>query len=333
MVESLVRARTLQGFGELVANLGGDARDILQRAGLDPAVLERSDEWISFRSVLVAYESAAIATNCRNFGIQLSERRDLSYLGPLVLIFKYSRDLEHGLSSCVKYISVHNTGYLPVLDVRGRTASWQFRMDDKLRANANQWIEETMLTAIKFVRIFLGEKYVPKAVHCRHAAIDGTDYASTFGTDILFREPFDGLVLDRKDLRSPNPINDQEVYQFLLGYLDSRVLRAGKDLPGAVRSLLRKLIPTGKFSVDVVADQLGMHRRTLQRRLQSAGVSYADLLDDSRAEMAREFLSTSNLPMVNLAYMLGYADQSAFNHAFRRWYGMTPRRWCERHLD
>jgi AraC-like DNA-binding protein len=46
--------------------------------------------------------------------------------------------------------------------------------------------------------------------------------------------------------------------------------------------------------------------------------------------MAQEYLATSKLPMGNLAQLLGYADQSAFNHAFRRWHGMTPRQWCER---
>ena len=105
------------------------------------------------------------------------------------------------------------------------------------------------------------------------------------------------------------------------------MLRSDEDLSAAVRSLLRKLIPTGKFSVDVLADQLGIHRRTLQRRLKLDGLTYAELLDESRSKMAQDYLSTRNLPMGNLAYMLGYADQSAFNHAFRRWYGMTPRQW------
>ncbi len=136
-----------------------------------------------------------------------------------------------------------------------------------------------------------------------------------------------GSFSSRKDLKSRNPIDDQQVYGFLLEYLDSRVLDADEDLAAAVRSLLIKLIPTGKFSVDVLADQLGMHRRTLQRRLKLEGLTYAELLDESRSKMARDYLSTRNLPMGNLAYMLGYADQSAFNHAFRRWYGMTPRQW------
>jgi AraC-like DNA-binding protein len=317
----------MQGFGDLVVRLGADPKEILKRAGLDAGVLNRPDEWISFRSVVVAYELAAAATSCGDFGIRLSEHRDLSFLGPIILIFKYSRDLEHGLSSCMNYMRAHNTGYTPVLEVGRDTASWQLQIDDRLRAHANQWIEESLLTAIKVPRVFLGEKYLPKAVYCRHAKVDGTDYERYFGSAIRFRAPFDGIILDRKDLKSPNPIDDQQVHGFLLEYLDSRVLRADEDLSAAVQSLLRKLIPTGKFSVDVVADQLGMHRRTLQRRLSVAGLTYAELLDESRASMARDHLSTRNLPMGNLAYLLGYADQSAFNHAFRRWHGMTPRQW------
>ena len=320
----------MQGFDALVADLGGQPEALLRRAGLDLNVLNRSDDWIPFRSVLIAYESAALATHCKNFGIQLSGRRDLSFLGPLVLIFKYSSNLEQGLPSCTKYMGAHSTGYTPVLEVKGSTASYQLRMDARLRTNADQWIEESLLTAIKFVRIILGESYTPKAVYCQHAKMEGTDYEHFFGTAIKFRAPFDGIILNREDLRSPNPIDDQQVHRVLLEYLDSRVLRADENLSAAVRALLLKLIPTGKFSVNVLADQLCVHRRTLQRRLKDAGLTYAELLDECRAEMAQEYLATSKLPMGNLAQLLGYADQSAFNHAFRRWHGMTPRQWCER---
>ncbi|MBT8079285.1 MAG: AraC family transcriptional regulator [Gammaproteobacteria bacterium] len=326
-MQHFVRARTLQGFGELVRKLDADPAHILTRAGLDPDVLSRSDDWIPFRSVLVAYQTAAIVTGCESLGIQLSNQRDLGFLGPLVLIFKYSDDLESGLLSITRYLSVHTTGFTPVLQSDASNVSWRIVMPDAYRAHADQWMEESLLTAIKLLRVFLGETYVPMAVAIRHGANAGTEYHRHFGTQIDFLAPFDGLVIARDDLNVRNPVGDREVFQFLMGYLDSRVLRANEDLHGAIRSLLRKLIPTGKFSIGVVADQIGVHQRTLQRRLSAAGLTYAELLDESRAELAREFLTTSNLPMVNLAYMLGYADQSAFNHAFKRWYGTTPRAW------
>jgi AraC-like DNA-binding protein len=68
----------------------------------------------------------------------------------------------------------------------------------------------------------------------------------------------------------------------------------------------------------------------LQRRLAEAGVRYADLLDSCRADMALEYLEGSSMPIINLAHMLGYSDQSAFNHAFRRWHGVSPTAWTER---
>ena len=332
-MEPLVRARTLQGFGALITDLGGQPETILRRVGLDLDVLNRVDKWISFQSVLLAYESAAVATRCGDFGIQFSGRRDLSFMGPLVLIFKYSSNLEQGLTSSIKYMNAHNTGYTPVLEVKGATAVWRMSMDDRLRAHADQWIEESLLTAIKFVRILLGERYLPRAVHCQHAKNAGTDYEKHFGMEIKFKSPFDGIVLNREDLKSRNPIDDQQVHRFLLEYIDSRVLHADEDIGAAIRGLLLKLIPTGMFSINVLADQLYMHRRTLQRRLKFAGLTYAELLDECRAKMARDYLLTSNLPLGNLAYMLGYADQSAFNHAFRRWYGMTPSKWCEENLE
>jgi len=328
-MEFSVRARTLQGFGDLLTDLGGSLDTVLSRAGLDPNVLSRLESWISFRSVLIAYETAAKVTNSQTFGIQLSCRRDLSFMGPLVLIFKYSTTLEHGLSSCTQYMRAHNTGYTPILETKGATASYQLRMDARLRDHADQWIEESLLTAIRLVRVILGEGYIPKAVYCQHKKNPGTDYEHFFGTTIKFGAPFDGIILNREDLKAPNPIDDQQVHGLLLEYLDSRVLQADKDIATAVRALLEKLIPTGKFSVDVIADQLCVHRRTLQRRLKADGLTYAEVLDDCRAEMARKYLSTSNLPMGNLAQLLGYSDQSAFNHAFRRWYDMTPKQWVE----
>ena len=323
----------MQGFGDLVAELGGDPAAILARAGLDADVMTRSDEWVSFRSVVIAYETAAAATACGDFGIQLAGNRDLSFLGPMVLIFKYSKSLELGLSSCAEYVRAHNTGYVPVLDVGPETASWQIKMDERLRAHADQWMEESLMTAINLTRVFLGVTYLPQSVCFRHDRIEGTDYNKVFGNTLNFRAPFDGIILNRSDLKSPNPVDDQDVYRFLMEYLDARVLNAGEDLSAAARSLLFKLIPTGKFSVDVLADQFGMHRRTFQRRLGDSGVSYAGLLDECRTTMARKYLLSSNLPMSNLAQMLGYADQSAFNHAFRRWFKMTPSQWCELPLE
>ena len=87
-MEPLVRARTLFGFTETVDALGADSRQVLTNAGLDVNVVANPKSWISFRKVLSAYEIAAKSTGQSSFGRQLSGQRDVSFLGPRILICK-----------------------------------------------------------------------------------------------------------------------------------------------------------------------------------------------------------------------------------------------------
>jgi AraC-like DNA-binding protein len=164
-----------------------------------------------------------------------------------------------------------------------------------------------------------------------HSPIGRPDqYRRYLGVNPEFGAQEDAIVLDADSLGVANARTDHDMIRFLKDYLDARVPTHDSDITATVRSLLEDLIPTGNYSIDVVADQLNIHRRTLQRRLAGAGVRYADLLDSCRAKMATEYLRERNLSIVNLAHMLGYSDQSAFNHAFRRWHGVSPTVWSAR---
>jgi AraC-like DNA-binding protein len=81
-----------------------------------------------------------------------------------------------------------------------------------------------------------------------------------------------------------------------------------------------------------VARQLAMSGRTLQRRLAAEGVSYQQLLDDTRKEAAGRLLIESTLAIAEVAYLVGYSEPAPFHRAFRRWYGVTPEAFRNRQL-
>jgi AraC-like DNA-binding protein len=87
------------------------------------------------------------------------------------------------------------------------------------------------------------------------------------------------------------------------------------------------LIPMGQANIEVVSEHLTMHPRTLQRRLKDSGWSFSRVLEEQRRAMAERLLKDGNLPLSHVASYLGYAEQSAFNHAFERWHGVSPTRW------
>jgi AraC-like DNA-binding protein len=73
-----------------------------------------------------------------------------------------------------------------------------------------------------------------------------------------------------------------------------------------------------------VASHLATSTRTLSRSLQEVSTSYQNILDEVRKEMAIEYLNTSNLPIEEIAALIGYNDPSNFRKAFKRWTGNPP---------
>ncbi len=97
-----------------------------------------------------------------------------------------------------------------------------------------------------------------------------------------------------------------------------------KDLAFEVRELITALLPSGQPMIDDVARELGMSSRTLRRRLADQGFIYKEIIEDVRHKQALRYLSDKRINLKQVAYLLGYSDQAAFNHAFRRWTGSSP---------
>lgn len=324
-----VRARTLEGFAPLVCELGGDADQILKRVGICSDATARPLEWISFPAVLRAYELASVDTRCHTFGLRLGAMRQLSFLGPLQLIVSYSQNLRSGFEAFCRFVSVQNTGYQPHLDLGPEEATFQVVLTSQLRHWGHQWVEESLITALRLLRGCLGAGYVPRRISLRHAALsDRATYERYFGTEVCVQAPVDGVTIDRRDLEILNARQDDQVLSVLTDYLRADAMPSKTDVNAAVKSALRRLLGTGEISIEAIADDMGMHKRTLQRRLQDTGTTFADLLDEVRADVAKHYVATGQLPLANVALLLGFNDQSAFNHAFRRWFNRSPTEWA-----
>jgi AraC-like DNA-binding protein len=98
-------------------------------------------------------------------------------------------------------------------------------------------------------------------------------------------------------------------------------------LERALRVRLRDALAQGRADAPRMAVLLGVSERTLQRRLTELGRSFSDVVEDFRREEAARLLATPGLHLVEVAGRLGYAEQTSFTRAFRRWTGTTPGAW------
>ena len=92
-------------------------------------------------------------------------------------------------------------------------------------------------------------------------------------------------------------------------------------------TVVQRLLVTGYPKLERVAGEVGITRRTLQRRLATAGTSYSNLVNETRYELAAELLEDHNVPISSIAKAVGFANHSGFSRAFHRWTGITPRQY------
>ena len=101
---------------------------------------------------------------------------------------------------------------------------------------------------------------------------------------------------------------------------------------GSVKAAITRDLPTNRVSLASVARALSMSTRTLHRRLEEHGRSFRDVISEVRRARAEAYLRTPAISLAEVAFLLGYSEQSTFQHAFKRWVGVTPGDFRTRHL-
>ncbi|WP_150781906.1 AraC family transcriptional regulator [Pseudomonas fluorescens] len=159
----------------------------------------------------------------------------------------------------------------------------------------------------------------------RPSPSDRSPYERFFECEVVFEAESDSVVLPWKVLNRTLPTANAEFAQFFDDILVSELTRlSGSDLVMRCRRFLLENMSRGEPSEDRLAEAMAMSRRSLQRKLAERGVSYRILLDRLRHDLAKRYLITPSTSLTEIAFLLGFSEQSAFARAFKRWQGISP---------
>jgi len=160
-----------------------------------------------------------------------------------------------------------------------------------------------------------------------HSAPDYADeYEPILRCPVRFDAPWDGIAGGDDGLDDPLPNADPVLAALLEDHAveQLRKIPPVSNFPDRVRERLAAVLPEGDVSPERIARSLGVSSRTMRRRLGEGGVSYQQLLDDVRCDLAKRALARPEMSIGEIALLLGFSDASAFNKAFRRWTGKRP---------
>lgn len=324
---TLIRGTALTGFKELVSERGGDPIPLLRSAGIPPQAVGEFGAFVDYVGLLVAVESAAVATATGDFGRRLALRQGIEILGAIGAAARSAPTVGRALATVEQYLRAFSPSSAVLLSELHDPAFsfFEFRiLLDRLPPHA-QTIELVLGVMLRVFRLLLGQQYAPVSVSLPHGALTSRrEYVAYFGAATHFGEPAAGFTVRSADLARPLS-KDRATHEALVGYLEGIAPRVRGGVVVPVSQLIRRLLPTGTLDLAMVADQLNVHPRTLQRRLAAEGTTFATLVDDVRRGMAEHYLRDTDIPLAHLTNELGYVEQSALSRASRRWFGVGPR--------
>lgn len=153
------------------------------------------------------------------------------------------------------------------------------------------------------------------------------EYQRIFQCRLEFDAPCFSLSINNSELDRPLPQADPELRQMMEGKAARRAAELGLEADPFIAQLRRSLaaqLTQQLPDMDSAAAALNISARTLQRRLGERQTHFKGVLDDTRRDLAIGYVRDLQLSLVEVAFLLGFSEQSAFNRAFRRWTGMTP---------
>jgi AraC-like DNA-binding protein len=171
-------------------------------------------------------------------------------------------------------------------------------------------------------------RFQPQAIFFRHHAPRSTVFHERhFNCPVHFGSDMDALLVSHALLKESNRLGDRSISMFFDTHLEEELSKYddSASLEHRVRIQISQALSQGVPRISDVAGFLGMSGRTLQRRLSDRGYAFQTLVDDSRRELAERLLEETEYPLAEIAFLTGFSEQSAFNRAFKRWAGQTPR--------
>lgn len=195
--------------------------------------------------------------------------------------------------------------------------------------------DETLASWVTFARWLVSEPLSPTRIRFPYPRPNNIEaHQRIFACEIEFDAPLAEVVFPVAYLSLPLAQSDPELSRLMERRAEVELASLDDDeWIGRVRRQIMDLLAEGEVSLKQVAQRLEMSERAVQRRLQERGFSYQQVLEDTRRTLALEYVSNPTLTLAEVAFLLGFADQSAFNRAFRSWTGETPGQYRRRHAD
>jgi len=304
---------------------------LLTEINISELQLKQSTQLVDSAKYEAIFAFAEREMNCTNIGFDFGKAITADRWGILGYIAFTSPTLKAALTQQRKYQSLAGNLGTPVSEVINENLLLKWIP----AYQCSHHIVEEIITGWAALAANLSlRKIKPNAIFFQHSFkgdfIQKEHYENFFGCPVLFDHDFNGIQIEQTSLEIPLITDDDVINQALCNQADNLLCNKIEQSPiESVNQYIINQLPLGVPEIDEVAKQLGMSIRTLQRKLNDHQLNFTGMIDSIRKELAKSYLKNTNTKIIYIAQMLGFSEQSAFQRAFKRWTGVTPKQCRE----
>jgi AraC-like DNA-binding protein len=321
----MVRSESLNYFAELVRSRGHDPAPLFASARIDP-ICERS-HLIPYRQMIHLLENAADALCCPDFGLRLAQRQYAEgILGPLDIAMRNSATVGSAWRFCADHVHIYSPGaHVSLVNAPEDRKAIRFEIMLPRLYRQRQAVEHALLLSHLATRMLSAGRASPCEVWFAHEPLDMASFhQECFGCRVLFGQPSNALIYAAADFDAPVVDRNDQVLELARYFIDTRFPSPDFMIGMRVRIAIEQELAEGNCTQVEVAATLGMHPRTLQRRLRNEGENFEAIKDEVRRDAAVRYLRETRLPLKTISGLLGYSELSVLYRSCQRWFGESP---------
>jgi AraC-like DNA-binding protein len=305
---------------------------LLRRAGLPAGLFQQEKIYVTTAELFALWRSVAETSSDPAIGLKLGTEPRFELNHPVSIAAVCSRSFGDALQRIARYKQLTCPEEVR-LNRKAGEASVEFFYVEAKDAQPDVLIDLVLSWILGVGRRGTGDQISPLRLELTRLVKHRELFESHFGCSVRFKADRNALVLRSSDLDRPFVTHNDELATLIGTQLESE-LKARKTIVNVgeqAKDALRRCLAGKRPTLQEVAQELGMGVRTLQRRFTDAGITFQQLVEETRRELARHYLKQRAVELNEAAFLLGFEDASSFFRAFHDWEGTSPGEWRTRH--
>lgn len=322
-----VRVGYFWGLDTLVRNLGGNPSAIFAKKGLDPHLFDDPDNTVACTAAIDLLEYCSNSLDDPLFGMHLAALQEPEVFGGVIALAQTAPTLREALQCLVDYIPVSASPECElelaaldnIVELRWRS---HIGLVDEVQTSYHG-----LIIILKTLRMLGRQRFQPKyaTLTCAIDRADLEPIRNHLGCRIQGNASHNAIGFSADLLEMSLPSSNRLSYYILSQGLNQLRTTVQGDFVEKVRDCVRRELSNGHCTVGACAEQLRTSTRTLQKRLNKMGRKFSDIVLEERIKLAKHALQWSDYSLDEIAFQVGYAEQTSFGRAFKGATGMTPK--------